>query len=218
VRSCRLPNEGRVLRQSGSIVSGHSPGAMPLVAGCTYWPARRLARPRLLIVVADTADGADGLFGARADPDHPASSSTFTTELNVNAHDPQERLRTTQAAGEARGFFGQTAAPLERPESARSAPARRRSEALPVHVLRFAIICRIQAATGSASIKSSIAVLRFITKVLPVAIAPRGSNGEDALVDTLRLSRSALSGVATTLRPGHLRHRRLGVRGYSRIG
>jgi hypothetical protein len=46
------------------------------------------------------ADGADGIFGPRIDPDHPASSSTFTSEGNVDTQYPQERLRTPQAAGE----------------------------------------------------------------------------------------------------------------------
>ena len=36
-------------------------------------------------VVADAADGADGIFGPRSDPDHPGSSSTFATEGNVDA-------------------------------------------------------------------------------------------------------------------------------------
>ena len=59
------------------------------------------------------------------------------------------------------GFLGQAVAPLGRPGPARSAPARTRSEALPDHVLRFAIICRTRAATWSASIRSSIAALQF---------------------------------------------------------
>jgi hypothetical protein len=83
-----------------SIVSGHSPGAMPLVAGCTYWPARRLARPRLLIVVADTADSADSIFTPRTDPDHSGSSSAFTIEGKLDAQCSKERLCATQAAGE----------------------------------------------------------------------------------------------------------------------
>jgi hypothetical protein len=32
---------------------------MAVVAGCTYWTGRRLGRPRIVIVVADDADGAD---------------------------------------------------------------------------------------------------------------------------------------------------------------
>jgi len=49
---------------------------------------------------ADGTDGADGIFGPRVDPDHPGSSSAFTTEGNVDTQYPQERLRTTQSAGE----------------------------------------------------------------------------------------------------------------------
>jgi hypothetical protein len=36
------------------------------------------------MVVADPADGADGIFGPRVDPDHPGSSSAFTIEGNVD--------------------------------------------------------------------------------------------------------------------------------------
>jgi hypothetical protein len=53
-----------------------------------------------VLAVADAADGADGIFGTRVDPDHPGSSAAFTTEGNVDAHYPQERLRTTQSARE----------------------------------------------------------------------------------------------------------------------
>jgi hypothetical protein len=38
----------------------------------------------MMIVVADDADGADGIFGPRVDPDHPGSSSTFTSEGDVD--------------------------------------------------------------------------------------------------------------------------------------
>src|SRR5262249_51652595 len=135
---------------------------MAVVSGCSYWTARRLARPRVVIVIADDADGAASIFWPRTDPDHSGSGSAFTTEGDVDAQYPKECLRTTQSAGEFPGtLVGQAAVPLGRLGSARAAPARRRSEALPVHVLRFAMICRTQAATGSASIKSSIAALRF---------------------------------------------------------
>jgi hypothetical protein len=50
--------------------------------------------------------------------------------------------------------------------------------------------------------KTPLTVLRFITKVLPVAIAPRGSNGEDALVDALRLSRVSAVGSGNHLAAG----------------
>ena len=55
---------------------------------------------------ADGADGADGVFWPRTDPDHSGSSSAFTTEGNVDAQYPKERLRTTQSAGEFPGALG----------------------------------------------------------------------------------------------------------------
>jgi hypothetical protein len=60
----------------------------------------------------------------------------------------------------ARGVFGQPALLFQTSSSAKSA-TRKRSAALPVHVLRSAIRPRTHAATGSASIMPSMAVLRF---------------------------------------------------------
>jgi hypothetical protein len=82
---------------------------MAVVAGCTYWTGRRLARPKIVIVIADDADGADGadgIFWPRTDADHSGSSSTFTTEGYVDAQYPKECLRTTQSAGEFPGTLG----------------------------------------------------------------------------------------------------------------
>ncbi len=68
---------------------------------------------------ADDADGADGIFRPRMNPDHPCSGSAFTTERNLNTPYSKERLRTTQAASDAsglataRGFLGQPLAPIE---------------------------------------------------------------------------------------------------------
>src|SRR4029453_3727161 len=61
-------------------------------------------------------------------------------------------------------------------------------------------------------------LLGDIAKVLPVAIAPRGRNREDALVDTLRLTRVGAFGGGSHLRPGNRRHRRRIVRGCSDVG
>ena len=60
-------------------------------------------------------------------------------------------------------------------------------------------------------------LLGDIAQVLPVAIAPWGSNREDAFVDALRLIRGGAFGGGSPLRSGTLRHRRLIVRGRSRI-
>src|SRR5260370_35505968 len=61
-------------------------------------------------------------------------------------------------------------------------------------------------------------LLGDITKVLPVAIATRGSDREDALVDALRLTSVSDFGGGNHLRPGNLRHRRLILGGCSCIG
>src|SRR5262249_25352108 len=61
-------------------------------------------------------------------------------------------------------------------------------------------------------------LLGDIAQMLPVAIAPRGRDREDALVDALRLASVSAFGGGNPLRPGHLRHRRIIVRGCSRLG
>jgi hypothetical protein len=74
VRRRRLPVlKGGFCVSTVSIVCGRAPGSMAVVAGCTYWTGRRLARPRIVIGIADDADGADGIFRP-LDPDHPGSS------------------------------------------------------------------------------------------------------------------------------------------------
>jgi len=50
-------------------------------------------------------------------------------------------------------------------------------------------------------------LLGDIAKVLPVAIATRGGDREDALVDALRSARVGNFGGVNHLRPGNLRHR-----------
>jgi hypothetical protein len=57
-------------------------------------------------VVSDAADSADGIFDSCTHPDDPASGSAFTTERNVDAQCPEERLRAAQAASEGTGIFG----------------------------------------------------------------------------------------------------------------
>jgi hypothetical protein len=67
-----------------SFVRRPDPGSMAVVSGCTDWPRRPFVRPGIVIIVAD-ADGADGIFWPRTNPDHSGSSSTFTTEGDVDA-------------------------------------------------------------------------------------------------------------------------------------
>src|SRR5262249_22113516 len=61
-------------------------------------------------------------------------------------------------------------------------------------------------------------LLGDIAQVLPVAIAARCSDREDALVDTLRLTRVGTFGGGNHPGPGNLRHRRIIVQGCSRLG
>jgi hypothetical protein len=65
------------------------------------------------------------------------------------------KLTLLQPRNAPRGFVGQPVLPLEMPSPLRSAPARRRSVAVPVNELRSAMISRTQAATGSASMVPS---------------------------------------------------------------
>jgi hypothetical protein len=63
----------------------------------------------MVIIVADAvggADGRDGVCDRRMHPDDPASGAAFTTEGNLDTHDPQEGLRAPQAAGKRAGVFG----------------------------------------------------------------------------------------------------------------
>ena len=60
----------------------------------------------------------------------------------------------------ARGFFAQLL-PLELPSRAPSELNSKRSDAVPVHMVRLAIIARMRLAMGSASMMLSIAALRF---------------------------------------------------------
>src|SRR6516164_3641862 len=61
-------------------------------------------------------------------------------------------------------------------------------------------------------------LLGDIAKVLPVAIATRRSDREDALVDAPRLTSVSAFGGGNHLWPFNLRHRGIIVRGHSRLG
>src|SRR5260221_14143657 len=54
------PKSKAAFASAPSIVGGRGLGSTAVVAGCAY--GRRLARPRIVIVIADDADGADGIF------------------------------------------------------------------------------------------------------------------------------------------------------------
>src|SRR6516162_9504661 len=61
-------------------------------------------------------------------------------------------------------------------------------------------------------------LLGDIAQVLPVAIAPRRSDRQNALVDALRLTPVSVFSGGNHLRRGNLRRRWLIVRGCSRLG
>ncbi len=63
-------------------------------------------RPDLGSIIADAADGADGIFESPTYPDDPGAGVAFMAKRNVDAQSPQERLRVTQAASERAGIFG----------------------------------------------------------------------------------------------------------------
>src|SRR6516164_259326 len=61
-------------------------------------------------------------------------------------------------------------------------------------------------------------LLGDVAQMLPITIATRGSDREDALVDAPRLTSVSAFGGGNHLGPGNLRHRRIIVRGCSRLG
>src|SRR6516162_4774749 len=71
---------------------------------------------------------------------------------------------------------------------------------------------------GGLAAADEARLLHDIAQVLSVAIAPRGSEREDALVDALRLTSVGAFVGGNHLRTGNLRHPRVIVRGCSRLG
>src|SRR5262245_61586481 len=63
----------------------------------------------MTVVVADAADGADGVRG-RMHPDDPASGAALTTKGYVDAQGAQEGLSAPQSVGQRPGIFGPVAA------------------------------------------------------------------------------------------------------------
>ena len=72
----------------------------------TAWGAGGGDGPDSGSMVADAADRGDGVFERCTHPDDPASGAALTSEGDVDAQYPQERLGATQAAGERAGIFG----------------------------------------------------------------------------------------------------------------
>jgi hypothetical protein len=77
--------EGRLLRQHRQHRLRPCSGVDGCRRGLHLLDRAALARPRVVIVIADDADGADGILWPRMDPDHPGSRSAFTTEGDIDA-------------------------------------------------------------------------------------------------------------------------------------
>src|SRR5262249_22220775 len=118
-------------------------------------------------MLADTADGADGVVGSvlvlGRYPDGPRSQPPLAAEDDLNPKRAKRGLCPTQPAASARGLFGQP----DRVQAAIALPPTlmptcKRSDALPVHCARSAMSSRTWAATGSASTMLSIASRRLL--------------------------------------------------------
>ena len=62
--------------------------------------------------MTDAADGTDG-FAHDTNPDDPVAGAALTSEGDVDAERPQERLRPAQLAGELAGAFGPAGVAIE---------------------------------------------------------------------------------------------------------
>jgi hypothetical protein len=59
----------------------------------------------LVPVVADAADGADGIFQARTHRDYSASGAALAPEGDIDPEPPERRLRAAQVVSEDAGIF-----------------------------------------------------------------------------------------------------------------
>jgi hypothetical protein len=98
---------------------------------------------------------------ARMDFDDPAAGVALTAKGDLDAERPQRCLHAPQATGERPGISGPDGAIRANsvPPVSGAGPEQVGGAAHPV--LRSAMISRTQAATGAASMASTIAVLRL---------------------------------------------------------
>jgi hypothetical protein len=98
VRRRRLPVlKGGFCVSTVSIVCGRARESMAVVAGCTYWTGRRLARPRVVIVIADDADLADGkLRSDSARRSYRSMAVSCRSERTIAMHLNIRRGRTSR--------------------------------------------------------------------------------------------------------------------------
>src|SRR6266540_2499112 len=110
-----------------------------------------------MCIVADAADGADGVMGSVLTqgryPDCPCSQPPLAAEDNLDPEGAEEVCARRSRPASARGLLGQ-------PE--RLMPTCKRSDALPVHCALSATISRTRVATGSTSMMFSIASRRLL--------------------------------------------------------
>src|SRR5262245_31486188 len=93
---------------------------------------------------------------------HPVPCAPLATESHFDAKRPQKGLRSTQPSGERAGVSWPVCAPpRDGTTTGKIGRGTQKSDAVPVHVLRLAMISRTQEATGSLSMTLSIAALRF---------------------------------------------------------
>src|SRR3954454_20707407 len=118
-------------------------------------------------MVADTADGADGVVGSVLAHgrylDGPRSQPPLAAEDDLNPKRAKRGLCPTQPASECAGTLSpqrdRVQAAIALPPTL--VPTCKRSDALPVHCARLAMSSRTRAATGSASTMFSIASRRL---------------------------------------------------------
>jgi hypothetical protein len=107
-------------------------------------------------ITAGSTDGADVIFSTtRAHLDHSGPCAAFTRECDLDAQRPEGCLRPPQPTSQRPRIFCPCCGPRD-VIAALSAHKRKRSDALPLHVVRSTMIARTQVAMGSA-----MAVLRF---------------------------------------------------------
>src|SRR5262245_8611141 len=102
------------------------------------------------------------MFRARMDSDDPVAGVALTAKGDLDPERPQGRLQVPQAAGERPGILGPAGSvpPNSVPEAIGAGPQQVGGAACP----RAAVghqLAHTQAATGSASMASSIAVVRL---------------------------------------------------------
>jgi hypothetical protein len=72
---------------------------------CSFWDPSKAGLIAVRAIAAGGTDDADGVFSARAHPDHSGPQPAFTRERDLDSKRSQERLRPPQSAGERPRIF-----------------------------------------------------------------------------------------------------------------